>query len=75
MRSRQGQAERREGDRECLGVLEMGVEFLARTPGCQGKRHMCECVSGVRGRVRQLESQAGAGWDAEMQCSLLRGDH
>ena len=56
-------------------MLEMGVEFLARTPGCQGKRHMCECVSGVRGRVRQLESQAGAGWDAEMQCSLLRGDH
>lgn len=27
--------------------------------GCQGKRHMCECM-GER-EVRQLESQAGAG--------------
>lgn len=39
MRWGQGQAERREGDRECPGVLGMGVEFLARTAGCQGKRH------------------------------------
>ena len=37
--------------------------------------HMSEGVSGVGVVVmRPLESQAGAGWTAEMQCSLLRGD-
>lgn len=38
-----GPTERREGDRECLWVLGMGVEFLSRTPECQGNRHTCEC--------------------------------
>lgn len=59
IRSRQGQAERREGDKECLGVLRMGVELLSRIPGCQGKRHLCEYV-GERGS-EQLGSLAGAG--------------
>lgn len=36
---------------------------------------MCECVGGVRGRVKQLESQAVAAWVVEKQCSLLMGNH
>lgn len=40
-------------------MLEMGVEFLARIPGCQGKRHMYEYV-GER-ESEQLGTQARAG--------------
>ena len=39
----QGQAERREGDRECPGVLGLVVVFLARTAGCLGMRHTHVC--------------------------------
>lgn len=49
-------------------VVDVGVEFLARTPWCQGKRHVCEGVS-----ERQGPRQAGS--DAKRQCSLLRGHH
>lgn len=48
----------------------MGAEFLARTPGCQGNRHMCDWGEGLEGR--QLGSRARAGWDVEMEGSLLR---
>lgn len=40
-------------------MLGMGVAFMARTPGCQGKRHMYEYV-GER-ESEQLGSQTGAG--------------
>lgn len=67
--------DRQKEGRSALGVLGMGVEFLARTAGCQGKRgtHMCEGVSGVGGR------EGGSRWSpsqglaaARMQWSLLR---
>lgn len=54
VRSRQGQAERREGDGECFRVLGMGVEFLARTPGCQGPGHMCECAGEREGEAGRI---------------------